>query len=344
VTGDAAGIARDRLARVQAAMARHGVGALLLATPSLGAFASGARRVQVAGGGGGLPWVVVAAGAPSPVVFTTDPDGAPDWMPRAAVEPLRWDRDAALGRLRALVAPTAGAVACDVFSPAVAEAVAALGRPLVDAAPLVAEAVAGKSAREVVLVAGALAAARDALGRAVHAAVPGATPAACVAAFARAMPAHGAGFPLHAGLFWRGGRRLDAGAVLDAGAPLALELGLWARGHAGVAGTTVTPGGGADGARRRRVGEALSALAARCRAGGTTADVRAAAPGVTAYGPLAWGLGVGCEPPVVHLDGDDAAPLHAGTVLVLAPVVDGFRATRALLVRDGAPRWLEPAP
>jgi hypothetical protein len=25
-------------------------------------------------------------------------------------------------------------------------------------------------------------------------------------------------------------------------------------------------------------------------------------------------------------------------------VVDGFRATRALLVGDGAPRWLEPAP
>jgi len=29
---------------------------------------------------------------------------------------------------------------------------------------------------------------------------------------------------------------------------------------------------------------------------------------------------------------------------LLAPVVDGVRATRALLVRDGAARWLESAP
>ena len=41
---------------------------------------------------------------------------------------------------------------------------------------------------------------------------------------------------------------------------------------------------------------------------------------------------------------DDDQPLRAGSVLVLAPVVDGVRATRALVVRDGAAHWLEPAP
>ena len=40
----------------------------------------------------------------------------------------------------------------------------------------------------------------------------------------------------------------------------------------------------------------------------------------------------------------DAEPLRPGTVLVLAPVVGGFRATRALVVTDGSPRWLEEAP
>src|SRR5437899_11144624 len=103
-------------------MARHGVGALLLATPHLAAFASGARRVQVAGSGGGLPWVVIVAGAPSAVVFTADPDGAPSWMPRSAVEPLLWDHARARRRLAELVASARGAIACDTFSPLLRDA------------------------------------------------------------------------------------------------------------------------------------------------------------------------------------------------------------------------------
>src|SRR5437899_2364343 len=52
---DAAALARERYGRVQAAMARQNVGTLLLATPHLALFASGARRVQVAGSGGAVP-------------------------------------------------------------------------------------------------------------------------------------------------------------------------------------------------------------------------------------------------------------------------------------------------
>jgi hypothetical protein len=46
----------------------------------------------------------------------------------------------------------------------------------------------------------------------------------------------------------------------------------------------------------------------------------------------------------VGLASEAAVPLRAGTVLVLAPVVGAFRATRALLVTDGTPRWLEDEP
>src|SRR5262245_57657157 len=91
--------ARARHGRVLAAMERHGVGALLIGTPHLGAFAAGARRVRVAGSGGTVPWVAIVAGAPAPTVFTPDPDGAPGWTPRESVEPLRWDRAAQLARL-----------------------------------------------------------------------------------------------------------------------------------------------------------------------------------------------------------------------------------------------------
>ncbi len=347
MTPDPAALTRERYARVQAAMARHEVGALLLATPHLAAFASGARRVQVGGSGGTTPWVAIAAGAPGPLVFTTDPDGAPPWLPRGSVLPLAWERGRQLARIAELIATTRGAVACDVFSPALRDLARGLGRPLVDAAPLLAEAVAPRTEREVTMIAGALAAARAGLRAALAALAPAATPAALIAHFARSMSAVGGGFPLSEGLCWRGGERLGATEPFRDGDVIALELGLHAGGHVGVAGDTAACGGGRDLSSERRAWfAALCAVAKRCRAGGTPAELCAAAraAGATQERLLAHGLGVGIETPFVDLDDERAEPLHAGTVLVLAPVVDGFRATRALLVTDASPRWLEAAP
>jgi hypothetical protein len=352
---DALDPALARYRRLQAVMARRGVGALCLATPHLAAFASGARRVQVSGSGGTVPWVVVIAGAPSAVVFTADPDGAPAWMPRGAVEPLRWDRAAQLGRIARLVAASSGAIACDVLAPALGEALAAAapGRPLVDAAPLLVEAAAPRAEAEIAAIARALAAARAALAAALGAVRAGATVASLVAHAARAMSRARAGFPLSEGMVWRAGRRLTRLApedLLDTGGTYALEVGLHLGGHAGVAGDTVGVGGrNLDGLRGAWL-EAAEALAVHCRAGASVADVGAGAlaAGLGEVDLLAHGLGVGIEPPYVTLDAADAAPLAAGTVLVLAPVVASgpraFRATRALVVRDGPARWLEPPP
>jgi Xaa-Pro dipeptidase len=334
--------ARARYGRVQAAMARHGVGALLLATPHHAAFASGARRVQVAGSGGPVPWVVVPAGAPSATIFTTDPDGAPAWMARAAVEPLCWVRDRQLARIQALVAPTAGAIACDVWAPALVALAGALSRPLVDAAPLLADAAGPRSAVELAAIERALAAARTGVRAAVAGAGEGSV-AAMLARAAATMSAAGAGFPVGEGLAWRDGARLAAKVPVGAAERIALEWGVYVDGHAGVAGDTV----GAPEAARRRWFEVLCALAKRCRAEAPTAELRAAARAAGAGqlgGLVAYGLGVGIEPPFVDLERDDGTALAAGTVLVLAPVVDGFRATRALVVEPRGHRWLEPAP
>lgn len=336
-------LARERYMRVQAAMARHGVGALCLATPHLAAFASGARRVQVAGSGGSMPWVVVVAGASSAVVFTTDPDGVPSWTPRTAIEPLRWDRARQLERIAALVAPTTGAVACDVFSPALGAALA--GRTLVDAAPLLTAAVAPRTSGELSAIRRALGAARAGLRAAAQAVGPGETPAAVHARFYEAMSVAGAGFPLVEGSLRRGGRPLAADEPLGAG-PVSLEFGLYVDGHAGVAGDTVACGDDDLTEPRRAWSEALCALAKRCRAGVSTLELRdeAACIGASQDGLLAHGLGVGIEAPHVDLRDERGVRLEAGTVLVLAPVVDTFRATRALLVTERSPRWLEPAP
>jgi Xaa-Pro aminopeptidase len=345
----AATLARERFARVQTIMARRNVGALLLATPHLALFASGARRVQVAGSGGTVPTVVVTAGAPAPVVFTTDPDGAPPWVPRAAIEPLRWDRERQLARIAELVAPTRGAVACDVHAPSLRPFFEGLGRELVDATPLLAEAAAPRTAGEIAAITAALAAARTGLGAAAGAVRAGATPADLVAAFAETLTAARSGFPLGEGFVWRAGpgfTRVASGEACAAGELLALEFGIYLDGHAGIAGVTIVCEGSLEPARRRRWFTALCAIARQCRPGRSTAAVRdaARAAGATQLGLLAHGLGVGIEPPLVDLQMDDDQPFRAGSVLVLAPVVDGVRATRALLVRDGAARWLEPAP
>ena len=338
---DAAALARERYGRVQAAMARQNVGTLLLATPHLALFASGARRVQVAGSGGTVPTVVVTAGAPAPVVFTPDPDGAPPWMPRAAIEPLRWDRERQLAHIAELVAPTPGAVASDVLAPSLRVCLERLG--------LLAEAAAPRTAGEVAAIAAALAVARTGLTAAAAAVWPGATPAHLVAAFGESMAAARSGFPLAEGLVWRASSRftrLAAGEPFSPGELLALEFGVYLDGHAGVAGGSVVCDRSPPSALRRRWFTALCAMARQCRAARSTADLRAAAraAGATQVGLLAHGLGVGIEPPHVDLEMDEDGPLRAGSVLVLAPVVEGFRATRALVVREGAARWLEPAP
>ena len=236
-----------------------------------------------------------------------------------------------------------GAVACDVLAPALRDALA--GRALVDAAPVLADAVAPRSAAEVAAVAGALAAARAALRAAATAVAPEGVAADVWARSAATMAEYGAGFPLHEGLVRRAGRDVRPDERFVRGDVVQLELGLCVREHAGVAADTV----GCDvdvSALRRRWDGALCALASTCRDGASTRALREAAvrAGADASGLVVHGLGVGIEPPLVDLDDDADVQLHAGTVLVLAPVVAGFRATRALLVTERAHRWVEPAP
>jgi len=203
-----------------------------------------------------------------------------------------------------------------------------------------------KTADEVAAVKTTLRAARSALRGAVRAAGPGEPVAALIAAVAESSAGC---FPLGEGFVWRIGSpfvRLAATDVLGAGDVVALELGLSHAAYAGVAGDTVAVGGGDLTAARRAWFAVLCAIAKRCRRGATAADLAraATAAGARREGLLAHGLGVGVEPPFIDLDGGDAEPLRPGTVLVLAPVVAGFRATRALLVTEGSPRWLEGAP
>ena len=106
-------LCRARYQRVRAAMAGHRVDVLLLARQANAHYASGARRVQIAGSGGGVPWVIVRAGGDTPTVFTTDPDGLPQWIADAG-RPLCWNPARIVDEISALGVRR---IAYDVASP-----------------------------------------------------------------------------------------------------------------------------------------------------------------------------------------------------------------------------------
>jgi len=103
---------RARYQRILAAMAARRVDVLLLSRYANAHYASGARRVRVVGGGGGMPWVVVFADAPAPAVYTTDLDGVPEWIGGGRL--MRWDPAHLVAEIRSR-APRR--IAYDLLSP-----------------------------------------------------------------------------------------------------------------------------------------------------------------------------------------------------------------------------------
>jgi Xaa-Pro dipeptidase len=80
---------RTSYRRVRDAMSSRGIDAMLLCRYADAHRVSGARRVQVAGGPGGVPWVAAFASEEAPRVYTTDLDGVPEWI--GAGQAMRWD-------------------------------------------------------------------------------------------------------------------------------------------------------------------------------------------------------------------------------------------------------------
>lgn len=224
-------LARERFERVQAAMAALGVDLLLLARFASAAAVSGARRVQVAGSGGLVPWVMVRAGDERPIVYTTDPDGVPPWL-EGRSRPLRWDAAKLVAEVGALAGPRCRRLAIDAFSPRLRAMLAEAlpGVDWLDAEEVLRAAAFGETASERACRDHAAAIAASALERVAAALRSGApladVPALWLAAAAdegatfvggepRLEPtADGSGASISAAVWWRGQRGEAARSVV----------------------------------------------------------------------------------------------------------------------------------
>ena len=189
---------------------------------------------------------------------------------------------------------------------------------------------------------------------------PGVTERALVATYLEAIAAAGAPTPPTEGVASatpRQGvvtrRRVVTDEPIDAGQLVALDPGAFHRGYEGGIGRTIVVGGAPTEeatSLAARCRDAQRAVLNACRPGATGADLLAAwaATGEPLPpGPLALGMGLGVEPPVVGSGTGAASVLAAGTVLavtgwVAEEGVGGHLRRDLVLVTDQGPQVLTP--
>jgi Xaa-Pro aminopeptidase len=342
-------------------MADHGLDVLVLGRPAEVAFATGARQLWTAGSRPfGPACVAVRATGRTHLLSTWDHDVPPEvghddlfglsWNPAHIAASL-----AAIPGLRdaARVGTTSSSPGFDRLVAAVAPGAETVdGRAAMWAARL------PKSPAEVARLAAATRLAAEALAVLVDALRPGVTEREIVARYLEAIAARGAPTPPTEGVACatprRGPvalRRVATDAPIHAGQLVALDPGAVHRGYEGGVGRTRTVGARpTDGQRAldTRCRDALAALVAACRPGATGADLVAAweASGEALPAePLAHGVGLGVEPPVVGGSVGRSSVLASRMVLavtgwVAEEGVGGVLRRDLVLVTDAGPRLL----
>jgi Xaa-Pro aminopeptidase len=319
---------RERFARCLEAMERHRLDALVLGREANARYVSGAARLWLAGPRPfGPGCVVVRAGREVHLLATSDV-GIPAEVPRTNLYGLTWNPERLAARLARIPGLTAARrIGVDGWSFAAGRLLAAVvpRAEIVDGGVALAEARARKTADEVRTIRAALAIAASALDAAVAALVPGPGERALRGTFARHAAAAGAPIPAVEATF-----RVVSPAEPRARAGFAAGDVVVARGGVlldGYEGTTtrtvVCPP--ADTARFAQLEHRLHRLRRRltdaCRPGAGAAELLAAYAACNEplpATPIARGVGLGSEPPV--LGARHACPAFAmtpGTVLAL---------------------------
>ncbi|UDY35054.1 M24 family metallopeptidase [Dermatobacter hominis] len=331
---DDAPLREDRRRRLFAAMADHGLDALVLGRPAEVAFATGARQLWTAGARPfGPACVAVRATGRTHLLSVSDFD-VPVEVGHEDLYGLHWNPANLLAELAAIPGLAAARrVGTTSSSPGVDRllATAAPDADLVDGTPATWQARLPKHPDEVRRIEAAVDLATGALAALERALRPGTTerhlratylaelaargaPTAPTEAVVAATPVRAPSRPPH----------LDSTGPIAAGRLVALDPGAFFRGYEGGVGRTRVVGGAPTGAQQelsRRADHVHDRLLDACRPGATGAALRAAwaatgepPPEV----PLVVGIGLGAEPPLVDdRHGTDAA-LAAGAVLAVS--------------------------
>lgn len=325
----------ERRAKVFSGMESHDVDALMLGGVGNVKYVSGARQL---GRSGVLPFAPVAVAIRQTQrvhLLSTWDEGVPPEIGRADLYRMSWNPAnlaADLAKIPGL--REARRVGTDGMTPMFAALIPQLvtKADLVDAGPVMATARRIKTPDEIFCLEVASAIAEAALSAMQDALTPGITERAMLAVYHEKIASLGAPMPPSEAVCWQIGQLMTL-------APGALYAGY----ESGLARTRT-----ADGALASRCAQGMDALVAACRPGSSGADVYRAwqdagndDPGV----PLAHGLGLGAEPPLIGLGRGRDAVIEQGMVLSVQSWVadEGIGACvqrDTVLVESAGPRLL----
>ena len=358
---DVSRLRRDRRQRLFDAMAAHDLDALMLGRAADVAFASGAHQLWTSGSRPFGPGCIVLRDSRAVHLLSTWDEGIPDDIPRENLFGLVWNPVNLIASLRAIPGlDQVRRLGTDSSSPGFSHLVSAVAPDavVVDAGPALRQARAVKSVDELACIESATAISEAALTAMLGALRPGVTERELVAVYAATIAGLGATTPPTEGVVCatpRHGqvalRRVPTDRPVGPGELVVLDPGAMYAGYEGGVGRTWIAGGTVTAAQtalaaRGRAG--LDAVIEHCRAGRQGTDlVRAwtASGAPVPASPLAYGLGLGVEPPVIGRDVGAEAALAAGTVLavqgwVSEEGVGGFFERDLVLVGEDEPRVL----
>jgi Xaa-Pro dipeptidase len=372
---DFARMRHERLERCLAEMERHDVDALVLHREGNVRYVSGARRLWRAVVTAFTPSCVVVRASGQVHLMSTWDDGIPAEIPDENLYGLSWNPRNYVAALQAIdglrEARRLGVDGMSALFSGMLPAVAP-NATLVDGERIMRAARAVKTPDELGCIRTAVAIAEGALHDALAAIEPGVAERELVAVFQQRMTDFGVTTPATEGTFCATPRAQEAGAnpavaplrqivsdrPVHAGELVACSAGVLYAGYEGGVARTwpcLGPGGTVSDAPRAladRAAAVLDALAAQCRAGCTTADLRRAARSTgepLPPLPLVHGVGLGVEAPVVggalgpELPAEEV--LAPGMVLALTayawePGIGGFLGKEMVAITDDEPERL----
>jgi len=350
--------------RVLAQMAADDIDILVLGRQANVRYVTGAPQLWVAGTRPFGPICEVIRATGEIHLNSTWDEGIPDEIGHDHLYGLAWNPMTLIDVLKQLPgAATARRVGTDSLTPTFAQLLpmAFPDAELVDAEPALRAARRIKTADEVAVLRGALGIAEQALEAARAELAPGISELSLTGALMEAMAAGGVTTPATQDGAWitpkdHSWRRDSSRGRVAEGDLVALSAGALADGYVGEVGRTWPVGdvSGAD-ALFRRSNELWQHLIAACRPGGSAADLLSAydaAGEPLPATPVAHGLGLGFDPPVVSADLPStcaAERLEPGMVLAVTgyvwePGVGAVFSRDAVLIGDDGAEVLTSSP
>lgn len=353
-----------RRRRALTQMEDHDLDVLVLGRQANVRYVAGAPQLWVAGTRPFGPTCVLVRATGAIYLLSTWDEGIPDDIPHENLYGIAWNpmnTIAALQRIEG--AASARRVGTDALSPLFAQLLpmAFPNAELVDGEPAMRAARRSKTPEEVVALRESLRVAEGALAAAVAELRPGVREQTLAGVVLEAMTAAGVSTPANQDAAWvtsreHPWRRVNGDGRVQSGDMVAFSASVLGGGYIGEVGRT-WPVGEPDGAAGlyQRWNELWDGLLAACQPGASASGLLAAyqAAGVPLPPmPVARGLGMGFDPPVVssHLPQTAAGErLEAGMVLAVTGYVweQGLGAVfgrQAVLITDGGPDVLTKSP